>query len=364
MNIKMVFSKIIFGLLLVFFLSACTPVTPIALVPLPTSTETNPEESVPVAEWITVYFSDPDSPSASTYRGGADDELVAAIDAARFSVDAALYDLNLWSIRDALIDAHERGVSVRLVTESDYLDEDEIQDVVDAGIPTIDDQRESLMHNKFIVIDNYETWTGSMNMTVNGAYKNNNNLLRIASPRLAENYLAEFEEMFSSQLFGDYIAARTPHPSLEVNGTRIETYFSPDDHTADRIIELIQNARESIYFMAFSFTSDPIADAMIGRANTGVDVAGVMETRQYHSNTGGEFDTLTEAGIDVHLDGNPNNLHHKVIIIDSEIVITGSYNFSRSAEERNDENTLIIHNPEVAAQYLAEFERVYAIANK
>ncbi|MBC8330627.1 MAG: phospholipase [Anaerolineae bacterium] len=359
---KIPYSKITFSFLLTIFLSACIPVTPIALVPLPTSTETNPAESVPVAEWITVYFSDPDNPSANIYRGGADDELVAAIDAARFSVDAALYDLNLWSIRDALVAAHERGVSVRLVTESDYLDEDEIQDVLEAGIPTIDDQRESLMHNKFIIIDNYEIWTGSMNMTVNGAYKNNNNLLRIASPRLAENYLAEFEEMFSNKLFGDHIAAHTPHPSLEINGTRIETYFSPDDHTANRIIELIQNAQESIYFMAFSFTSDPIADAMIARANAGIDVAGVMETRQYHSNTGGEFDTLAEAGIDVHLDGNPNNLHHKVIIIDRKIVITGSYNFSRSAEERNDENTLIIHNAEIAAQYLAEFERVLAQA--
>lgn len=359
---KIPYSKITFSFLLTIFLSACIPVTPIALVPLPTSTESSPDETVPVSDWITVYFSDPDNPSANIYRGGADDELVAAIDAARFSVDAALYDLNLWSIRDALVAAHERGVSVRLVTESDYLDEDEIQDVLEAGIPTIDDQRESLMHNKFIIIDNYEIWTGSMNMTVNGAYKNNNNLLRIASPRLAENYLAEFEEMFSNKLFGDHIAAHTPHPSLEINGTRIETYFSPDDHTANRIIELIQNAQESIYFMAFSFTSDPIADAMIARANAGIDVAGVMETRQYHSNTGGEFDTLAEAGIDVHLDGNPNNLHHKVIIIDRKIVITGSYNFSRSAEERNDENTLIIHNAEIAAQYLAEFERVLAQA--
>lgn len=364
MNTQKSHYKIIGSFLLTFLLSACVPVTPIALVPLPTSTETNPAEPVPAVEWVSVYFSDPDNPSASTYHGGPDEALADAINAARSSVDAALYDLDLWSIRDALIHAHARGVSVRLVTETDYLDEKEMQDVINAGIPVVDDQRESLMHNKFIVIDNYEIWTGSMNMTVNGVYKNNNNLIRVTSPRLAENYLAEFDEMFNNQLFGDYIAAHTPHPSLEVNGTHIETYFSPDDHTADRIIELIQNAQQSIYFMAFSFTSDPIADAMIERANAGLDVAGVMETRQYNSNTGGEFDTLVEAGIDVLLDGNPNNLHHKVIIIDGQIVITGSYNFSRSAEERNDENTLIIYNAEIAAQYLAEFERVMAKASR
>ena len=64
------------------------------------------------------------------------------------------------------------------------------------------------------------------------------------------------------------------------------------------------------------------------------------------------------------LDGNPLNMHHKVIIIDESVVIFGSYNFSRSAEERNDENTLIIHNPELAAQFLAEFERVQAKAQQ
>ena len=57
---------------------------------------------------------------------------------------------------------------------------------------------------------------------------------------------------------------------------------------------------------------------------------------------------LREAGLDVRLDGNPANMHHKVFIIDGHIVITGSYNFSRSAEERNDENTLIIHDPAIA----------------
>ncbi|HBY08896.1 MAG TPA: phospholipase, partial [Chloroflexi bacterium] len=112
-------------------------------------------------------------------------------------------------------------------------------------------------------------------------------------------------------------------------------------------------------FLAFSFTSDPIAGALLERAAAGVEVAGVFEESQYHANTGGEFDRLAAAGLDVRLDGNPNNMHHKVFIIDGKIVVTGSYNFSRSAEERNDENTLIIHNPEIAAQYLVEFERVF-----
>jgi phosphatidylserine/phosphatidylglycerophosphate/cardiolipin synthase-like enzyme len=64
------------------------------------------------------------------------------------------------------------------------------------------------------------------------------------------------------------------------------------------------------------------------------------------------------------VEGNPDRMHHKVIIIDKRVVITGSYNFSASAETRNNENTLIIHSPEVASQYLMDFERVCAEATR
>ena len=196
--------------------------------------------------------------------------------------------------------------------------------------------------------------------TVNGAYRNDNNLIHLRSTKLAENFTIEFEEMFVQDMFGDNAISRTPNPGLTMDGTLVETYFSPDDGAAAQIIAAIQNAEESVYFMAFSFTSDPISAALIERFAAGVDVAGVFEESQYHSNTGTEFDNLLDAGLDVRLDGNDRNMHHKVFIIDEKIVITGSYNFSRSAEERNDENTLIIHSPVLAAQFLAEFERIWA----
>ena len=91
---------------------------------------------------------------------------------------------------------------------------------------------------------------------------------------------------------------------------------------------------------------------------------GVFEESQYYSNTGTEFANLQDAGLDVYLDGNPRNMHHKLFILDEEIVITGSYNFSRSAEEKNDENVLIIHNADVAAQFMAEFDRVITAARE
>jgi phosphatidylserine/phosphatidylglycerophosphate/cardiolipin synthase-like enzyme len=338
-------------------LSACLLDVPgTTFTPDPTSSESD--------GWYTVYFTDPDGQSARSLRGGPDRALAEAIHQARLSVDVAAYDLNLWSLRDALIDAHRRGVSVRLVTESDNLDSEEIGELEEAGIPILGDRRQGLMHNKFVILDRLEVWTGSMNYTINGAYHNDNNLVRVRSNRLADNYTAEFEEMFVDDRFGPGSPGDTPHPSISIDGTQVEVYFSPDDGTASSLIDLIERAQESVYFMAYSFTSDEIAQAMLDRAAVGVTVAGVFDESQVKSNRGGEYDNMVSNGLDVHLDGNPERMHHKVIIIDGRLVITGSYNFSASAEERNDENTLIIHSPVIASQYLAEFERVYAEAKR
>jgi phosphatidylserine/phosphatidylglycerophosphate/cardiolipin synthase-like enzyme len=293
-----------------------------------------------------------------------DESLADDIRQARLNVDMAVYNFNLWSLRDALIAANQKGVRVRVVTESDNLDSAETQELIEAGILVLGDRRESLMHNKFIIIDNLVVWTGSMNFTTHGAYLNDNNLIRVRSSRLAENFIMEFEEMFIQDFFGNNTLENTPHPNLTFEGVRLETYFSPDDGTSARIVDLIQEARESVYFMAYSFTSDDIATALLDKASEGVIVAGVFEETQYYSNIGTEYDRLHDAGLDVRLDGNLRNMHHKVIIIDEQIVITGSYNFSASAEKRNDENTLIIHSPEISEAYLAEFERVMAAAQQ
>ena len=313
------------------------------------------------ADWYTLYFSDPEGPNADSQRGGPDAALAQAIDQAQCCIDAALYDLNLWSIRDALLGAYQRGIDVRIVAESDNLDRPEFQALIAAGISILGDRQQALMHDKFVVIDGYQVWTGSMNMTLNGAYHNDNNLIRIDSTRLAENYTAEFEEMFVNDLFGSFSPANTPHPSITLDGTQIETYFSPDDGVQARVVELINQAQTSVHLLAFGLTADPIADALAAAHQRGVQVIGVIETGQV-DNAGSDVQRLLDAGVDLRLDGSPRNMHHKVIIIDGEIVLFGSYNFSGSAEERNDENLLVVHNSELAAKFEVEFQRVLEIA--
>jgi phosphatidylserine/phosphatidylglycerophosphate/cardiolipin synthase-like enzyme len=328
----------------------------------PSAASPNPalDPAEPKIERLQIFFTDPTAPHARDYRGGPDAGLAGEIDKAHLSVDVAAYSLNLWSIRDALIHAYQRGVVVRMVMESDNMDNQEVQQIQDAGIPIVGDQQEGLMHNKFVIIDRRVVWTGSMNFTVGGAYKDNNNLVRLQSDKIAEDYTNEFDEMFIHHLFGPDTYVNTPYPNINLDGTLLEVYFSPDDQAEARIEALIQNAKTSINFMAYAFTSNPIGDAIVQKAQEGVSVAGVMDGGQVASGQGSEYDPFMQAGLDVRLDGNQAGLmHHKVIIIDQSIVITGSYNFTASASDTNDENVVIIYNSVIARKYLEEFQRVY-----
>lgn len=332
-----------------------TPLPPLTDIPLPAGYGAD-------GGWFQLYFTNPESPLASQETGGIDGPLAEAIDEAKLSVDVAIYSLSLNSVRDALLRAQDRGVRVRMVMESDNMDRTDPQILKDAGIPILGDRREGLMHNKFVVIDNSEVWTGSTNFTDSGAYADNNNMIRIRSVKLAENFTKEFEEMFSDDKFGDNIVSETPNPRVTIDGTPVDTYFSPDDGVQASLVDIINAAQESIYFMMFSFTADPLGKAVRARAEDGVTVAGVMDTEQVNSNVGTEFDAFNQAGLDVYRDSLDGQMHHKVMIIDESVVIFGSYNFTNSAEERNDETLLVIYNEEIAAQFIAEFQRVFGQA--
>jgi phosphatidylserine/phosphatidylglycerophosphate/cardiolipin synthase-like enzyme len=310
---------------------------------------------------IAVFFTAPHAFDGE-YAGGPDEALVRAIDGARRRVDIASYDLDLLSVARALLRAKARGVSVRIVVDTDNWLTEALDLLRAEGIPVVGDGREALMHDKFVVIDDAEVWAGSMNLTVNDAYRNDNNLLRIASAELAERFTAEFEEMFRAKRFGVSSPSAKAADPVETDAGTVEVYFAPEDGVASRVIRAIRGARKSIHFLAFSFTSDAIADAMLGRLPDGLSLLGVMEKTQARSNAGTEFEPLRAAGAAVYLDANPRNMHHKVILLDGEIVITGSYNFSESAEKKNDEILLLLRCPNLTEPFESEFRRIFTEA--
>lgn len=308
---------------------------------------------------IQVFFTTPRYPDKAAYhQGGLDEKLVAAIDGAQKSVDVAAFEIDLVSVTNALIRAHQRGVKVRVVTDSDYADDLGPERLLAAQIHVVFDDSQPFMHNKFVVIDGKQVWTGSWNLTDNCTYRNNNNAVVVDSKLLAENYTAEFEEMFVDGKFGAFSPDNTPHPVIEVAGVPVENFFEAEGNVRARIIKLIEGAQSSIDVLAFVFTDDDIASAIIARHRAGVPVRIVVETRNVDAD-GSDVAAFRKAGIDILPDGNPYLLHHKVIVIDNAVVITGSYNFSRNAADYNDENVLILHSAAIAGQYTAEFERVY-----
>ena len=142
------------------------------------------------------------------------------------------------------------------------------------------------------------------------------------------------------------------------NNYSIQNYFCPEDECQKEVLGELEKAKKSINFMTFSFTDQQISDKLIQKQKEGIRIEGIMEskrtTMQYN-----KYRYLTENNITVHKDINKYNLHHKVFIIDNETVITGSYNPTKSGNERNDENILIIKNKEIARKYLEEYETLY-----
>lgn len=309
--------------------------------------------------WWRVCFTDP----ARRGRLPADNPESALITLIRNARDfcGAFYDVSSERIADALIDAHRRGVSVKIVTEEQNAERDAVKKLCSAGIAVVTDRNSGLMHHKFAVIDDI-VWTGSFNITRNGLLRNNNNALAIRSDELASIFRDEFFEMFRDRIFGNRreppFARLTKRYYVRIGETPINVFFSPEDNIERIIRKRIRKARESVHFMMFSFTSDVLGEEIIRSFQRGVKVYGIFE-RDGSGSRYSEYVKMKLEGIPVRFDGNKGKMHHKVLILDKKVVITGSYNFTSNANRVNDENILIIDNSSIAAEYLKEFYRLY-----
>lgn len=311
-----------------------------------------------------LYFTTPlNTRDRSQYINGIDLRLAAAIDATRNTLDIAAFELNNEVITEAIVNAHNRGVTVRVVTDDEHGLNDDDSTIVElelAGIPIVDDSRTALMHNKFMIMDGITVWLGSMNYTMNGVYRNNNNALALRSRRAVDTYQAEFNEMFERGEFGPRSDPSNVGNFLQ-DGVPIQIQFASENEVIDVLLAELENAQSSIRFMTFSFTRDDMGNALLNRASAGINIQGVFE-RTGSETEYSEMPRLFCAGLDVRQDGNNGILHHKVFIIDEATVITGSFNFSNNAVDSNDENVLIIRDVDIAALYIDEFLRVQSIA--
>lgn len=142
---------------------------------------------------------------------------------------------------------------------------------------------------------------------------------------------------------------------LVLNQVPAHVYFSPRGGAQDAIVKALQEAKESVFVQAYSFTSAPIAKALVDAHKRGVAIEVVLDKSQRTEKySGATF--LANADISVWIDAAHAIAHNKVMVIDLRWVITGSFNFTKSAEERNAENLLVLDSPELARIYLANIE--------
>jgi len=342
---------------------------------------------------IRAYFSKQVDPSVAIWDTAnvvdISQKFINRIDSSKFSIDIALYSLKGTvgqRVADALLNAKARGVKIRMIVENDNANTTPIASLKNNNVPLITDAFDSvnagrgLMHNKFAIFDYRDAsssaddwiWTGSWNATDPGNYNDAQNAVEIQDRTLALAYTVEFNEMWGSDSdtpdqqnsrFGMRKRDNTPH-RFNVKGIPIALYFSPSDQTALHIKEELDRATSSVNIAMLTLTRSDLAQELVTLKSSSVKVRVILDN---NTDTGTQFPFLQANGIDIRLKGTAITglLHHKYAIIDADKastesrVITGSYNWTNSAETVNSENTLIIFDRQIANEFLQEFKSRY-----
>ncbi|MBW8359298.1 MAG: T9SS type A sorting domain-containing protein [Weeksellaceae bacterium] len=341
---------------------------------------------------MNVYFNHTVNTSVAQYQPAQnlgstlDDMLITYIDACQSTLDIAIYNSyspsGTTGIAGAINNAYGRGVRVRVVYDGST--GSQMIPLLNPAIPVLPSPTFSeygIMHNKFVVFDADSAnpnmpwvWSGSTNWTaaqIDGPDKNH--AIVIQDQALAQAYRTEFEEMWGSSVllpnasmakFGPYKTNNTPHLFL-IGGKVVKNYFSPSDGVTAQIINVINSANSDLEISTMLITRDDIRDALINKYNSGLNmVQGVFDTQ---NPTGNDFPALQSAiGASKMVQYSGSGImHHKFMLVDNfnaasdPIVLTGSHNWSTSAETKNDENTLMIHDPVVVDQFYQAFHNLY-----
>jgi len=344
----------------------------------------------------------------------AGDTLMAYIRRAKYTIDIALYDYvedSTWyeggyvpPIHNAIDSAFARGVKIRWIHNPSDSSKGFVNAItpnyglalINKAIPTLPRTDNSyIMHNKFVIIDGTASnpndpilWTGCMNWEPGQICKDINNIIIFQDAGLAKHYLTEFNQMWgdtvegglpnaSAALFGAKKKASTNN-TMYIDGHMVENYFSPKDSVSNHIIATQTSAQSEIDFEMFTFTYTADANEMVTKSQHGLAVRGIID-QSSNGNTpcvnlsnqlGPDF--LIYQG----LPGYDQNgiCHSKYLLVDpcdydwnaDPKIWTGSHNWSASADQGNDENTVVVHDSSIANQYYqafhADFEAVSAAA--
>ncbi|HEU4717807.1 MAG TPA: phospholipase D-like domain-containing protein [Bacteroidia bacterium] len=337
---------------------------------------------------ITVYFNHPVNTSVSNgvnavyLNQSIDDTLIAYINRAKYSLDIAVYNYiqtsAISNIATAINNAYARGVKIRWIYNGSSSNSGLSQ--LNANIHTLGSPTTStygIMHNKFMIVDAHSSdpsdplvWTGSCNWDEQQINSDANNVIIIQDNNLAAAYTTEFNEMWgdtglvpnvANSKFGPDKTDNTPH-TFTIGSRTVELYFSPSDGTNNHILSAINSADNTLYFGVYTFTDATDANAIKTKDLAGVYTAGIID--QY-STSYTPYSTLSPVmGNRLRVYTQSNSIYHNKFLIADDcdstsdpVVLTGSHNWTVSADTKNDENTLIIHSAVIANIYFQAFDQ-------
>ncbi|MFK7778355.1 MAG: phospholipase D-like domain-containing protein [Gimesia sp.] len=137
-----------------------------------------------------------------------------------------------------------------------------------------------------------------------------------------------------------------------------EALFSPGDDCSQRICRLIDSARKQIDICVFTITDDRVTRAISAAHQRHIQVR-IISDNDKSSDLGSDIDRLSQSGIPVRIDKTNYHMHHKFALFDSKLILTGSYNWTRSASRNNSENLVITNDPTLLPRFESEFEKLW-----
>lgn len=313
----------------------------------------DPSSATQAGNEVQAFFTDPLSPSTDNELASA---LMRFLADAQDSLDVAIYHLDEPRILEALGHLCARGVRLRMVLDREAKQSDLpllaqrapcTQARVYAG--------SGLMHHKFAVADGRAVWTGSANWTTGGLAQQANNALWVVSADLAQQYTRAFERLIDADSASQ---THTDEPgAIALADRRVHVFFSPDTQIENELIRWIQTAKHSIQLAMYYYTNDRLHKALLDALTRGVRVDALWDRQGWQGCDYSEMDEMLSLGIG-QIAPLPGLLHHKFAVLDGQVVLTGSANWTGSAFAQNAENALIIKDAPLAAHYQAEFNRL------
>lgn len=289
------------------------------------------------------------------------DELLSVIACAESSLHIAVYETTWSCVVDALFAklAADPDIVIELAIDDDQcplvggVRDCELQRLANTPrVSIVDDGRSRYMHHKYVIADGREVWISSSNFTRSSFCGDENNSMVIREPAIVTGYETEFQRMFGTQEFGPIA------PRAAIEGGGLSLYFSPETPVGsgprwfDDLVTAVDTASTSVDFMIFALTRFEVSNALVAAHQRGVAVRGLVAP-EFRGEV--VIDNLLMAQVPVRV----ARVHSKVMIIDGRVVATGSPNWSENSWGNN-EASLWISDPGIAAIYSREMDRIWA----